>query len=127
MLSNPIEGTITGYQILLIKIFDGKLEKLNNHDVKALNVDELVNVSTTKRAGGDSFEEDDDEDDDEEEDLEGSNERPTLHKLTEMVEKSLQAPSQANKNLTAIKKIVQKTKLAKGNNFASDGSDKLVS
>ena len=123
VLANPIEGNITGYQIPLMKIFEGKLERLNNHDVKGLNIDELDNVSTTRKPGVDNFEseEEDEEEEDQSENKGEQSQTTKLHKLTELVEKSLQAPSQANKNLTNVKRIAQKSKLSKGNAFAEDG------
>lgn len=116
---NNFEQEITGYQTYIIRVFGDRLEELDGVDLDDIEVADLRYNENEKRDRQMNMEEDDD--DSMQDEMEGRKMAGAyLSKMTEDVEKSLRVPSQANNNLTELKRKAQILSLSKGNVFNDD-------
>jgi hypothetical protein len=118
LAGNNFEQEITGYQALVIRVFGDALEELDGVELDDIEVADLKYQEPDRRERLQDEQPDDDSFED------GGDERrgggTYLSKMTEDVEKSLRVPSQANNNLTELKRKAQVLSLAKGNVFSDD-------
>lgn len=127
---NPFEEQpeFTRYYEKVADMFDGRLKILNknalSNKLKKLKVANDYNDRDNREEDRD--ENQDDKSDDFDDDEENGNQRVQVQTLIDSLEKSLKMPSQANKHLTNLKRIVQGLSLIEGNVF-TESKDTLVS
>jgi Leucine-rich repeat (LRR) protein len=93
--ANPFETVITGYHLIVINELKDTLMKLNERNVHNMIKEEMQEMTPETEKG---------EDEEDENDQIG---HISLPSLTKKIDKSLQTPSQSNKNLGELKKLVQ--------------------
>ena len=116
---NNFEQDITGHQTIVMQVFGDSLEELDGVPLDDIDITNLRPATLERREGRAEGPMDDDESSQEENEMRRG--RGTyLSKMTEDVEKSLRTPSQANNNLTELKRKAQLLTQAKGNVFSDD-------